>query len=231
MARTPKTSGDASGEDIIETDAPAPRAAKREAEARAVAYVLVDKLVPYARNARLHSDKQIELIAKSIRRFGWTAPVLATGAEIVAGHGRVLAARLIYERGERIALPDGSQLPMGTVPVMDCTGWSDEDKRAYVLVDNELAGLSTWDQGLLDSELDALAGDVDILGDLFDVGEGADDDEDGGPEMPEVTPVEDEFWLTLSGPLEHQARAMQLIRQALALWPTLKIDQGVTHRG
>lgn len=223
-----KGTGDASGDAVSEAGAaPAP---KRDAAPRVAAYVPVDKLVPYARNARLHSDKQIELIAKSIRRFGWTQPVLAVGAELVAGHGRVLAARLIYDAGDRIRLPDGSLLPMGCVPVIDCTGWSEEDKRTYVLVDNELAAQSEWDQGLLDSELDALAKDGDLLGDLFNVGDGEEEEGEGGPEMPEVTPVEDEFWITLSGPMEHQARALQIIRQNLALWPTLRVDQGVTHR-
>lgn len=224
-----KAAAKGTGDAVSETSG-AP-AEKREAAPRVAAYVQVEKLVPYARNARLHSEKQVALIAKSIRRFGWTQPILAVGAELVAGHGRVLAARLIYEAGDRINLPDGSQLPAGCVPVMDCTGWSEDDKRAYVLVDNELAGMSEWDDGMLDSELSALAGGVDILGDLFDVGGEDEEGEGGGPDLPEVTPVQDEFWVTLSGPMEHQARAMQLIRQTLALWPTLRIDQGVTHRG
>ena len=91
-------------------------------------------LVPYARNARTHSDEQIAQIAASITEWGWTMPVLVDeGGMIIAGHGRVLAA---------------AKLGIGEVPVMIARGWSDAQKRAYVLADNKLTLNAGWDEGL-----------------------------------------------------------------------------------
>jgi ParB-like chromosome segregation protein Spo0J len=96
-------------------------------------------LIPYARNARTHSDAQIAQIAASIREWGWTVPVLVDGdGELIAGHGRVLAAR---------------QLGIETVPVMTAIGWSEAKIRAYRLADNKLALNSGWDEELLALEL------------------------------------------------------------------------------
>src|SRR5258708_5919331 len=79
-------------------------------------------LVPYARNARTHSDEQIAQLAASITEWGWTMPVLVDeGGMIIAGHGRVLAA---------------ARLGIGEVPVMVARDWSDVQKQAYVLADN-----------------------------------------------------------------------------------------------
>jgi len=113
----------------------------------------IEKLVPYARNARLHSDAQIASIAASIREWGWTIPVLVdeTGA-LIAGHGRILAAR---------------QLGIETVPVMTAHGWSDAKVRAYRLADNKLAELSSWDNELLGlelSDLRDLGASVELIG-------------------------------------------------------------------
>src|SRR5437763_2619944 len=85
----------------------------------------VERLVPYARNARTHSDAQVAQIAASIREWGWTMPVLADEAGgVIAGHGRILAAQ---------------RLGLAEVPVMVARGWSEAQKRAYVLADNKLA--------------------------------------------------------------------------------------------
>src|SRR6187402_172575 len=79
----------------------------------------VAALVPYARNARTHSDEQVAQIAASIREWGWTSPVLVDeSGGIIAGHGRVLAA-------QRLGLPE--------VPVMVAADWSEAQKRAYVI--------------------------------------------------------------------------------------------------
>jgi len=105
----------------------------------------IDSLVPYARNARTHSAEQIAAVARSIQRFGFTNPVLidAEGG-IVAGHGRVLAAK---------------SLGMDTVPCLR-VGWLTEaEKRAYVLADNKLAEQAGWDDELLADELRALQAD------------------------------------------------------------------------
>ncbi len=107
-------------------------------ERRAVA-----ELIPFARNARTHSDEQVAGIAASIREWGWTTPILVDeDGGIIAGHGRVLAAR---------------KLGLADVPVMVATGWTEAQRRAYVLADNKLALNAGWDAALLASELKGLA--------------------------------------------------------------------------
>lgn len=113
----------------------------------------VADLVPYARNARTHSAEQVDQIAASIREWGWTTPVLVdeTGG-IIAGHGRVLAA-------QKLGIKD--------VPAMTATGWTEAQKKAYVLADNKLALNAGWDNDLLKVELAELAGldfDMPLLG-------------------------------------------------------------------
>ncbi|WP_206513349.1 site-specific DNA-methyltransferase [Pelagibacterium montanilacus] len=104
--------------------------------------IAVGALRPYARNARTHSRKQVDQIAQSIRRFGFTNPVLVgDDDEIVAGHGRVLAAR---------------QLGMEAVPVLRLSHLSPEERRAYVLADNKLALNAGWDTEILALEMQAL---------------------------------------------------------------------------
>ena len=103
----------------------------------------LDRLVPYARNARTHSDAQVAQIAASIRAWGWTVPVLTDeDGMIIAGHGRVLAAR---------------QLGISEAPVMVARGWSEAQKRAYVLADNKLTENAGWDGELLKLEVADLA--------------------------------------------------------------------------
>lgn len=113
----------------------------------------VANLVPYARNARTHTEAQVAQIAASIREWGWTNPVLIDEAGgLIAGHGRVLAAR---------------KLGLGEVPVMVAAGWSDAQKRAYVLADNKLAENAGWDSDLLRLEVTDLAElgfDLPLLG-------------------------------------------------------------------
>lgn len=104
--------------------------------------VPVESLVPYARNARTHSDAQVAQIAGSIKEFGFVNPVLidASGG-IIAGHGRVLAAR---------------KLGMEAVPCLRVEHLSETQKRAYILADNKLAINAGWDDELLKVELDEL---------------------------------------------------------------------------
>jgi DNA modification methylase len=110
----------------------------------------VASLVPYARNARTHSDEQVAQIAASIREWGWTTPVLVDeDGGIIAGHGRVMAAR---------------KLGLADVPVMVAAGWSEAQRRAYVLADNKLALNAGWDTELLKVELGELQGDGFDLG-------------------------------------------------------------------
>jgi DNA modification methylase len=119
----------------------------------------IDELLPYARNARTHNDAQVAQLAASIVEWGWTNPILADETGIVAGHGRLAAARLLYGQGKTIRLPSGSDVPAGCVPVLDVTGWSPAQRRAYVLADNQLALNAGWDDDMLKEELQALLED------------------------------------------------------------------------
>src|SRR5580693_3692668 len=108
----------------------------------AIERVSVQSLKPYPRNARRHSKAQIKQIAASIERFGFTNPVLiADDGEIIAGHGRVAAAKLIG---------------MERVPTLRLSHLTEAERRAYVLADNKLALNAGWDQELLAIELQAL---------------------------------------------------------------------------
>lgn len=107
--------------------------------AERVEYWPIERLVPHARKARIHSDAQVADIAASIARFGFNAPLLVDGGGgIIAGHGRVLAAR---------------RLGLASVPVVPLGHLTDREKRAYVLADNRLAEKASWDQDLLRVEL------------------------------------------------------------------------------
>lgn len=107
-----------------------------------VTRIATASLVPYARNARTHSDAQVAQLAASIREWGWTIPVLVDEqGTLIAGHGRLLAAQVL-------GLPD--------VPAMVARGWSEAKKRAYVIADNRLALNAGWDESMLAMELSAL---------------------------------------------------------------------------
>ena len=118
----------------------------------------VERLKPYANNARTHSKQQIDQIAASIQRFGFTNPVLVgDDLTILAGHGRVAAA---------------IQLGIGEVPVRRLSHLNDAEKRAYILADNKLAENAGWDRDLLAIELQGLIDldfDIDVIG--FDTAE------------------------------------------------------------
>lgn len=109
--------------------------------------VPVERLRPYANNARTHFKKQVSQIAESIRRFGFTNPVLVSDSgEIVAGHGRMRAAK---------------QIGMTVVPTVRLSHLTAEERRAYVLADNKLALNAGWDADLLAEEIQALI-DIDF---------------------------------------------------------------------
>ena len=109
----------------------------------------VKDLVPYAKNARTHSEEQIEQIARAIEQWGWMVPCLVDEkGGLIAGHGRVLAAK---------------QLGLDEVPVVVARGWSEAQKRAYVIADNKLTENGGWDDELLAAEMADLKGlDFDI---------------------------------------------------------------------
>lgn len=125
------------------------------------------------RNARTHDDAQIEQIAASIIEFGFTAPVAADRDGIVrAGNGRLDAVALIYGRGGQIKAPDGTLIPVGMIPAIDCSSWTEDQCRAYALADNRIALNAGWNQAVLDAEIAALAGmDFDLSLTGFDADE------------------------------------------------------------
>ena len=144
----------------------------------------IDKLHPYERNPRTHSEAQVDQIAASMVEFGWTNPILIDeNAGILAGHGRLLAAR---------------KLGLAEVPVIRFEHLSEAQKRAYIVADNQIALQAGWDDALLAEELAWLRDerfDLDLIG--FDAselerllaladGEAASDEaEDEVPEPPE----------------------------------------------
>ena len=147
----------------------------------------LDRLLPYAANARTHSDDQVAQIAGSITAFGFNVPCLVDDRGVlIAGHGRLLAAR---------------QLELETVPVIRLEHLSEAEARAFRLADNRIAENAGWDEDLLRVELEQLREaefDLDLTGFELDeierLLEGADDgpagniDDDEAPETPE-TPV------------------------------------------
>src|SRR5947207_4352443 len=113
----------------------------------------IDKLIPFARNPRTHSEAQVAQIAASIAEFGFNNPILVdTKAGIIAGHGRLLAAR---------------KLGLTEVPIIVLDHLSEAQKRAYIIADNQLALNAGWDEELLRAELAALQQenfDVSVIG-------------------------------------------------------------------
>jgi site-specific DNA-methyltransferase (adenine-specific) len=102
----------------------------------------IDKLIPYAKNSRTHSEEQVAQIAASIKEWGFTTAVLVDeSGSIIAGHGRLMAAR---------------KLGLTSLPVMVAKDWTDAQKRAYVIADNKLALNAGWDNDLLALELGEL---------------------------------------------------------------------------
>lgn len=118
-----------------------------------VSYRRVEELLPYARNARTHTDAQIAEICASMKCFGWTNPILIDeNGAIIAGHGRLAAAQ---------------KLKLKKVPCIVLEGLSDEQRRAYLIADNKIATNAGWDLALLASELKGLevAGfQMDLMG-------------------------------------------------------------------
>lgn len=102
----------------------------------------VDDLIPYDRNPNIHPDSQIDQLVNSVREWGWTVPILIDENDMVlAGHGRLFAAK---------------RLSMESVPCIVAEGWSENQKKAYVIADNKLSESSQWDDSLYFEELKSL---------------------------------------------------------------------------
>jgi ParB-like chromosome segregation protein Spo0J len=129
------------------------RQAEKEMSKLNVKYMNRDKLIPYANNARTHSEHQIKQIAASIQEFGFTNPILIDEDNgIIAGHGRLEAAEI---------------LDLTDIPTIKLSGLSDAQKRAYVIADNKLAMNAGWDAELLKLELTQLSDEdfkLELLG-------------------------------------------------------------------
>jgi len=141
----------------------------------------VSELVPYVSNSRTHSDEQVAQIAASIKEFGFNNPVLLDGNKgIIAGHGRVMAAR---------------KLGIAELPTIELSHLTDAQRKAYIIADNKLALNAGWDMDLLKLEMQGLDeegfdlsltgfGDDELATILADQTEGL-TDEDAVPEAPE----------------------------------------------
>lgn len=130
----------------------------KNGEKLTITYVKRDELIPYEHNSKKHSPEQVRQIVESIKQFGWTVPILIEHRDgkkgIIAGEGRWLAAGPEY-------------LDIEEVPTIDGTGFTEEEKRAYVIADNKLTENSEWDEEMLVAEIQALKDaefNVDLTG-------------------------------------------------------------------
>lgn len=146
----------------------------RPSMARQIEVWPIDRLVPYQKNSRTHSQVQVQQIARSIQRFGFTNPILVDSEDgILAGHGRLAAAR---------------DLGLREVPVIVLDHLSQTERRAYLIADNQLALNAGWDTAVLqqeiaalnlaDFELDVLGFDLDELNSILDGDFGAEGQEE-----------------------------------------------------
>ena len=182
-----------------------------------VDYRSVDTLVPYKRNAKSHSAEQIQKIANLIKEVGWTKPIVIDEKDtILAGHGAVLAAKL---------------LGMARVPCVVKAGLSPAQKRAYILGDNRVAEDSTWNIGTLEEELAALKAvgfDLSLTGfDEDELGGRAPGQASGVTEI-ETSELHDRFWISIRGPLKSQAKALQALRKATVGIEGVQVELGTT---
>lgn len=155
-----------------------------------VRQVRLEDLTPYAQNSRTHSDAQIANLVRSIQRFGWTNPVLINGkGGIIAGHGRVLAAK---------------EIGMLAVPCIRLDHLSEAEERALIIADNALAEQAGWDEAMLRAELEALAEldfDLSLTGVeereikrmLASIGGATDPDE--APELAPAVSIPGDIWI------------------------------------
>jgi hypothetical protein len=170
------------------------------------------------RNARTHSDAQIEKLAKIIKDVGWTKPIVVDEkGMILAGHGALLAAK---------------HLGMEEVPCTVKAGLSPAQKRAYVLADNRVAQDSDWDQGMLGEEFTALAPEgFDLSLTAFDpeeIGGSSAGGKASGVTEVEVSELHDRFWISVRGPLKAQAKALQALRKATEGIEGVQVELGTT---
>lgn len=154
----------------------------------------IEKVIPYRKNPRIN-DKAIKYIEKSLIEFGWQKPLLVDKSGVlIAGHARLVAAR---------------NLGMKEVPIHVSSDLSESQVRAYRIVDNRSSEFSEWDEDLLIDELqDLFEFDEELLGFSF----GDDDDEHTIEHMWDTFLLEDEYIVTVRGPLPMQAEVMERLK-------------------
>ncbi|WP_233866687.1 ParB/Srx family N-terminal domain-containing protein [Paraburkholderia adhaesiva] len=193
---------------------PTPKRETRGWPADSVRRWPIDRLIPSARNARTHTDTQVAQIAGSIREWGWTMPVLVDEAGgLIAGHGRVLAGRL---------------LGLSEVPVMVAKGWTEGQKRAYMIADNKLTLNGQWNEELLAvelSDLQEMGFDMALVGfsteELGVIINGWDSD----LKFDETDPDRPGFAIKVTGDDNtEKAKVVDTIKAALVGFPGVKIE-------
>lgn len=140
-------------------------------------FAALDLIDSYEKNARTHPEKQLATIQRLMvgtdehPGVGWTMPALVEEVDgryqMLAGHGRMEIARRCYASGKALWMSDGSDIPFGTIPVLFARDWSEEQKRAYILADNQLPQMADWDEDVLAAELASLEEsgfDLSLLG-------------------------------------------------------------------
>ncbi|SKA72309.1 DNA modification methylase [Thiothrix eikelboomii] len=140
-------------------------------------FVPIDLLDDYQKNARNHPEEQISAITRIMagdektEGLGWTMPALVelVGGryQMIAGHGRKEVATRLYAQGKHLKMSDGQSIPFGSIPVVFAKGWTEDQKRAYILADNQLPQMAAWNEDLLAEELSALEQhgfDLSLLG-------------------------------------------------------------------
>ena len=177
------------------------------------------ELIPSVRNPRQHSPEHVGRIAASIKEFGFTIPVLVDErGEMIAGHGRVLAAK---------------KLGMRKVPVLVASDWSDAQKRAHRIADNRLTETGSWDELLSREELAELVGRFPPDAPGFDAS--ALDSLLLEEPMPQVEEIEtgevaDRFWIVVKGPLARQGEALDRLKGAMDDLGEVTVEAGTIAR-
>ena len=174
-----------------------------------IADVDVRKLIPYAKNAKIHGKKQLEKLKKSIEEFGFLTPCLIDkDFNIIAGHGRVMAAK---------------ELNIKKVPCVFVEGLSEDQRRAYILADNRLGELGEWDMDLVAQELNALSEggfDIDLTGFSID-----DSILDGDAVSDIVDKSMDEYMNQIDSSITKSGQIWELGAHRLMVGDSTKIEQ------
>lgn len=174
----------------------------KKQEKNQIEYINIDKLIPYARNARKHSEAQVQQIAASIKEFGFLSPcIIADDYTIIVGHGRILGA---------------NKLNIKEVPCIKASHLTEAQRRAYGLVDNRLNETSSWDNDMLKIELEDLTLNLDF--DMGPIGFSAEEIEsllkvdEFKPDLPDdnekKSKIRDEFLLIITCDNENEQQRL-----------------------